>query len=188
MKKKYLSIGDFKRNAFIVAAAACMGLTSCDSNTKTNTNTNDDWGTGEAVATPDGLITELTEEAPDQWKITDERTTAPGQSMAILKYSDGRIDTLQGLALENRMRDVASNESTYRSGGGFGLGSVLWWSGLGFMAGRMTAPRPAFYANPGVMQRTDAWRQNVQTTRQRSAAPASGRSGYFNGRSSGAGS
>lgn len=183
MKKKYLTIGDFKRNAFIVAAAACMGLTGCD----TNTNSNNDWGTGEEVAVPEGLVTELTEEAPDQWKITDERTTAPGQSMAILKYSDGRVDTLQGLALENRMRDVASNESTYRAGG-FGLGSVLWWSGLGFMAGRMTAPRPAYYANPGVMQRTDSWRQNVQTYRQRSAAPSTGRSGYFNGRSSGSGS
>lgn len=183
MKKRYLTIGDFKRNAFIVAAAACMGLTSCD----TNTSRNNDWGTGEEVAVPDGLVTELTEEAPDQWKITDEKTTTPGQSMAILKYSDGRVDTLQGLALENRMRDVASNESTYRQGG-FGLGSVLWWSGLGFMAGRMMAPRPAYYANPGVMQRTDAWRQNVQTYRQRATAPSSGRSGFFNGRSSGSGS
>jgi hypothetical protein len=181
MKKRYLTIGDFKRNAFIVAAAACMGLTSCD-----NRNQQNEWNTGDEVAVPDGIITELTEEAPDQWKITDERTAAPGNSMAILKYNDGRIDTLQGLALENKIQELSKNESAYRHGG-FGLGSVLWWSGMGFMAGRMTAPNPAYYANPGVMNNTAAWRQNVQTYRQQTTAPRSGRSGFFRGRSGGAG-
>ena len=182
MKKRYLTIGDLKRNAFIVAAAACMGLTSCESNTRPN----DGSSAGAEVPSPDGIITEITEEAPDQWKITDERTTAPGQSMAILKYQDGRVDTLQGLALENRMRDIASNQQQYNQGG-FGLGSVLWWSGMGFMAGRMMSPNPAYYANQNVMQRTQAWRQYVQTYRQQSTAPRTGRSGYFRGRSSGAG-
>ncbi|MCC9166904.1 hypothetical protein [Pontibacter harenae] len=182
MKKKYLTIGDFKRNAFIMAAAACMGLTGCDNTTRTN----NDWNSDEEVAVPDGIITEMTEEAPDEWKITDERTTAPGQSMAILKYNDGRIDTLQGLELQNRMQDVANNQSRYNQGG-YGLGSVLWWSGLGFMAGRMSGPRAAYYANPNLINRNQAWRQNVQTYRQRSAAPSSGRSGFFRGRSGGAG-
>ncbi|MHC2992144.1 hypothetical protein OB13_11305 [Pontibacter sp. HJ8] len=182
MKKRYLTIGDFKRNAFIVAAATCMGLTGCESNTRTNEVTN----AGAEVPTPDGIITELTEEAPDQWKITDERTTVPGQSMAILKYSDGRVDTLQGLALENQMKGVAANQQQYNQGG-FGLGSVLWWSGMGYMAGRMMSPRPAYYANPGVMNNTAAWRQNVQTYRQQSTAPRTSRSGYFRGRSGGAG-
>ena len=181
MKKRYLTIGNFKRNAFIVAAAACMGLTSCDSGSNNN-----EWNAGEEVAVPDGIVTELTEEAPDQWKITDERTTAPGQSMAILKYSDGRIDTLQGLALENQMKELANNQGTYQQGG-FGLGSVLWWSGMGYMAGRMMAPRAGYYANPGIMNNTQAWRQNVQTYRQQTTAPRSGRSGFFRGRTSGAG-
>jgi hypothetical protein len=181
MKKRYLTIGDFKRNAFIIAAAACMGLTSCD-----NRNQQNEWNAGDEVAQPDGIITELTEEAPDQWKITDERTAAHGSSMAILKYNDGRIDTLQGLALENKIQELAKNESAYRQGG-FGLGSVLWWSGMGFMAGRMMSPNPAYYANPGVMNNTAAWRQNVQTYRQQTTAPRSGRSGFFRGRSGGAG-
>lgn len=179
MKKRYLTIGNLKRNAFIVAAAACMGLTtSCDNNSTS--------GNTEEVAVPDGMITELTEEGPDEWKITDERTTVPGQSMAVLKYSDGRVDTLKGLELENRMKDVAANQSTYQQGG-FGLGSVLWWSGMGYMAGRMMAPRAGYYANPGVMQRTQAWGQNVQSYRQRATAPSSGKSGFFRGRSSGFG-
>jgi hypothetical protein len=181
MKKKYLTIGEFKRNAFIVAAAACMGLSSCDTGTNTN-----EWNSGEEVKVPDGIVTVLTEEAPDQWKITDEYTTTPGQNMAILKYNDGRTDTLQGLALENRMKDIANNEARYQQGG-FGLGSVLWWSGMGFMAGRMMSPRPAYYANPGLMNNTQAWRQNVQTYRQQTTAPRSGRSGFFKGRSGGAG-
>ncbi len=179
MKKRYLRIGDFKRNAFIVAAAACMGLSSCGSNNETGATTT-------ATAPADGIITELTEEAPDQWKITDERTTTPDGSMAVLKYNDGRIDTLQGLALENKIKDLATNQSTYQQGG-FGLGSVLWWSGMGYMAGRMLSPRASYYSNPGVMNNTAAWRQNVQTTRQQSTAPRSGRSGFFKGRSSGGG-
>ncbi|GAB3526606.1 hypothetical protein GCM10027443_01950 [Pontibacter brevis] len=181
MKKRYLSIGDFKRNAFIVAAAACMGLSSCSNNSN-----QDEWNADSEVAVPDGIVTELTEEAPDQWKITDERTTAPGQSMAILKHNDGRVDTLQGLELENQMKAIAENQQTYQQGG-FGLGSVLWWSGMGFMAGRMMAPRPAYYANPNLINRTDSWRQNVQSYRQRTTAPTSGRSGFFRGRSGGAG-
>ncbi|MBJ6116677.1 hypothetical protein JAO76_00630 [Pontibacter sp. BT310] len=181
MKKRYLRIGDLKRNAFIVAAATCMGLTSCGPD-----NNNNNTGANEEVKVPDGIITELTEEAPDQWKITDERTTVPGASMAILKYQDGRVDTLKGLELENQMKNVAANQNTYQQGG-FGLGSVLWWSGMGYMAGRMMSPRPGYYANPGVMNNTAAWRQNVQTYRQQSTAPRSGRSGYFRGRSSGSG-
>ncbi|PRY12677.1 hypothetical protein CLV24_10748 [Pontibacter ummariensis] len=181
MKKRYLSIGDFKRNAFIVAAAACMGLTACDSGSR-----QDEWNADSEVAVPDGIITEVTEQAPDEWKITDERTTVPGQSMAILKYNDGRVDTLRGVALQNRLQELSGNQETYRHGG-FGLGSVLWWSGLGFMAGRMSSPQPAYYANPNLINRTDAWRQNVQTYRQRATAPGSGRSGFFRGRSGGAG-
>lgn len=181
MKKRYLSIGDFKRNAFIVAAAACMGLTSCS-----NSSNQDEWNADSEVAVPDGIVTELTEEASDQWKITDERTTAPGQSMAILKYNDGRVDTLQGLELESQMKAIANNQQTYQQGG-FGLGSVLWWSGMGYMAGRMMSPRPAYYANPNLINRTDSWRQNVQNYRQRTTAPTSGRSGFFRGRSGGAG-
>lgn len=182
MKKRYLTIGDFKRNAFIVAAAATMGLTSCDNNTQQT----DERTAGTEVPAPDGVITELTEEAPDEWKITDERTTAPGHSMAILKYNDGRVDTLQGLALENQMRDLANNQQQLNQGG-FGLSNVLWWSAMGYMAGRMMSPRPAYYANPGVMNNTAAWRQNVQTYRQQATAPRTGQSGYFRGRSSGAG-
>ncbi|MCJ8164880.1 hypothetical protein MKJ04_08490 [Pontibacter sp. E15-1] len=181
MKKRYLTIGDFKRNAFIVAAAACMGLTSCSSNPDQN-----EWNAESEMATTDGIITEMTEQGPDQWKITDERTTAPGKSMAILKYNDGRIDTLQGLELQNRLQDMSRNEGSYRQGG-YGMSSVLWWSALGYMAGRNTGPRAGYYANPNLINRTDTWRQNVQTSRQRATAPGSGRSGFFRGRSGGAG-
>ncbi|PTX21083.1 hypothetical protein C8N40_10252 [Pontibacter mucosus] len=182
MKKKYLTIGDLKRNAFIVAAAACMGLTSCGPNTQ-----NEEWKTGDEVKVPDGIITELTEEAPDQWKITDERTTAPGKSMAILKYNDGRVDTLQGLELESQLKALADNQQVYQQGGGFGMGNVLWWSALGYMAGRTMGPQAGYYANPGVMNNTAAWRQDVQTYRQQSTAPRTGRSGYFRGSGTGTG-
>lgn len=181
MKKRYLTIGDFKRNAFIVAAAACMGLTGCESNSR-----QDEWNADSEVPVPDGVVTEMTEEASGQWKITDERTTAPGNSMAILKYNDGRVDTLQGLELENQLQNLAANQERYQQGG-FGMGNVLWWSALGYMAGRNMSPRPGYYANPNIMNNTNAWRQDVQTYRQRTTAPRSGRSGFFRGRSGGAG-
>ena len=99
MKKRYLTIGDFKRNAFIVAAAATLGLTSCESNTKNE----GEWNAGTEAAAPDGIITEVTEQEPDQWIITDERTTAPGQNMAILQRGNDRPE-LCGAILEQCCR------------------------------------------------------------------------------------
>jgi hypothetical protein len=44
--------------------------------------------------------------------------------------------------------------------------NVLMWSGIGYMAGRYMTPNPAYYANPGVMQQTQAWRSTVADERR----------------------
>jgi hypothetical protein len=72
--------------------------------------------------------------------------------------------------------------------------NVLMWSGLGYMAGRMMAPSPRYYANPSVMQRGNALRSTIDQQRSRGgtygggtyrrSAP-SGRSGIMSGRRGG---
>lgn len=196
MKRTYLSVGDFKRNVLIVAAAGCLGLTACEpgSRNQEQANAQNEWSGGETPAQfSQGIVTELTEVEPNNWKITDERPAAAGEVAAVLRHHDGRVDTLQGLALEQRMQEYAAANPTnvHRTG----MMDVLMWSGIGYMAGRMMSPNPRYYANPGTMQQTSAWRNQVAADRSRGAtmgrgtvrstAPASGRSGTFSNRSSG---
>ncbi|QHL87055.1 hypothetical protein GU926_06230 [Nibribacter ruber] len=208
MKKRYFKVGDFSRNMLLVSAAACLGLTtvSCSDN-RSAQETSTEWNAGEEAvpAYSQGVVTELTEVGPDNWKITDEQPAAAGQVMAILKHQDGKIDTLQGPELETRMKEYA--QVNPQNGSGFSMMNVLMWSSIGYMAGRMLSPNPRYYANPNTIQRNDAWRQQTtqersrgaqafkstsgpystrpSTTTTRSTRPSSSRSGWFGGRSSG---
>ncbi|GAA4302332.1 hypothetical protein [Nibribacter koreensis] len=206
MKKRYFKIGDLSRNMLLVSAAACLGLTtvSCSDN-RSAQETSTEWNSGqEAASYTQGVITEMTEVGPDNWKITDERPAGAGQVMAILKHQDGKVDTLQGLELEDRMKEYA--QVNPQNGSGFSMMNVLMWSSIGYMAGRMMSPNPRYYANPNTIQRNDAWRQQTAaersrgaqafkgtagpysrptTTTTRSTRPSSSRSGWFGGRSSG---
>jgi hypothetical protein len=187
MKKRYLSIGDWKRNVLIVATASCLGMTACNNN---QPDTGADWSSSEAGS--QGVITELTEVSPDNWKITDERPAGPGQVAAIIRHYDGKVDTLQGEALRRQMNDYAQVNPAGTHGSG--LMNVLMWSGLGYMAGRMMSPSPRYYANPSVMQRGNALRSTIDQQRSRGgtygggtyrrSAP-SGRSGIMSGRRGG---
>jgi hypothetical protein len=194
MKRRYLTIGDFKRNVLIVTAAACLGLSACEpGNRYQEAGASQNEWSGGSQQFSQGIVTEMTEVSPDNWKITDERPAPAGQVAAVLRYHDGRVDTLQGLELDRRMQDYAAQHPTnvHRSG----MMDVMMWSGIGFMAGRMMSPSPQYYANPQTMQRTSAWRNQVQQERvagsatnrgtYRNNAPASGRTGAFSNRGSG---
>ena len=185
----------------ILAAATSLGVAGCNSpsNNNSGNDTSSDWSTG-----PDnlsqGVITEMTETSPNNWKITDERPAGAGQVAAILKHYDGKIDTLTGEPLQRAMNQYASVNPTNTNG--FGMMDVLMWSGIGYMAGRMMSPNPAYYANSSILNRTSGWRNNIYQERTRNGgrggfygggayrsrtatqAPQ-GRSGYFSGRSSG---
>ncbi|PSR54536.1 hypothetical protein AHMF7605_13955 [Adhaeribacter arboris] len=201
MKKRYHIIGDLKRNVLILAAASSLGLASCNSssNNTAEDTASSDWSTG-ASNLSQGVITEMTETSPNNWKVTDERPAGAGQVAAILKHYDGKIDTLTGEPLQRAMNEYASvhPNNTNR----FGMMDVLMWSGIGYMAGRMLSPNPAYYANSSIFNRTSGWRNSVYQQRQQSGgrggyygsgafrsrsvtqAPQ-GRSGYFSGRRSG---
>ncbi|MBC3538626.1 hypothetical protein ACFSC6_19465 [Rufibacter sediminis] len=178
MKKRYFLIGDFSRNVLLVSAAACLGLASCSDNRSTQNEASTEWNAGEAAPKySQGVITEMTEMSPDNWKITDERPAEAGQVMAILKHHDGKVDTLQGLELERRMQEYT--QANPHNGSGFSMMNVLMWSGIGYMAGRMLSPNRAYYANPNTIQRNEAWRQQTTAERARGAQAFRGTTGTY---------
>jgi hypothetical protein len=166
MKKHFHPLGDWRRNVLLLAAASSLGLTlpACSSN-ESSTDENGaeaSWG-GETYS--QGVITEMTEVQPGEWKITAERPAGKEEVAAILHHADGKTDTLQGQALQRQMQDYSRQNPENRVQGN-GMMNVLMWSGIGFMAGRYMTPNAGYYANPGVMQQNQNWRNNVATERQ----------------------
>ncbi|KAA3437499.1 hypothetical protein [Rufibacter hautae] len=178
MKKRYFLIGDFSRNVLLVSAAACLGLSSCSDNRSAQNEASTEWNADEAAPKySQGVITEMTEVSPDNWRITDERPAGPGQVMAILKHNNGQVDTLKGLELERQMQQYTQANPV--NGSGFSMMNVLMWSSIGYMAGRMMNPNPAYYSNPATMRRNDAWRQQTYAERSRGAQAFRGTTGTY---------
>ncbi|UYZ58494.1 hypothetical protein [Hymenobacter latericus] len=183
MNKTFYRLGDWRRNLLLVAAATSLGLSvlpACTSNnSRPETEATGDWS-GETFS--QGVITEMTEVQPGQWKITAERPAGKEEVAAILRHFDGKVDTLQGQALQRQMQDYARQYPENRVAG-TGLMDVLMWSGIGYMAGRFLTPNPGFYANPGLMQQNYGWRQNIARERENEGRGFYGR-GFYGGRSS----
>ena len=166
MKKHFHSLGDWRRNVLLMTAASSLGLTlpACSSNENSTDGQGAEasWG-GETYS--QGVITEMTEVKAGEWKITAERPAGKEEVAAILHHADGKIDTLQGQALQRQMQDYGRQNPENRVQGN-GLMNVLMWSGIGFMAGRFMTPNPGYYANPGLLQQNQGWRANVANERQ----------------------
>ena len=175
MKKHFHTLGDWRRNVLLVAAASSLGLAlpACSSNDTVESRRDQagsdqgngaegGWG-GETYS--QGVITEMTEVKKDEWKITAERPAGKEQVAAVLHHLDGKTDTLQGQALQRQMQEYSRANPENRAQGS-GMMNVLMWSGIGFMAGRFLMPNAGYYANPGVMQRNQGWRNNVTTERR----------------------
>ena len=183
MKKHFYSLGDWRRNVLLLAAASSLGLAlpACSG----NENGTDDngaeasWG-GETYS--QGVITEMTEVKPGEWKITAERPAGKEEVAAVLHHLDGKVDTLQGQALQRQMQDYGRQNPENRVQGN-GMMNVLMWSGIGFMAGRYLTPNPGYYANPSVMQQNQGWRANVDRERHEQGRGFFGR-GFGGGRTS----
>ncbi len=190
MKKHFYALGDWRRNVLLLAAAGSLGLTlpACsdeesrnENTTRTNQNNGADgsWG-GKTYS--QGVITEMIEVKPGEWKITAERPAGKEKVAAVLHHFDGKVDTLQGQALQRQMQDY-SRQNPENHAQGSGLMNVLMWSGIGFMAGRYMTPNAGYYANPGVMQRNQDWRSNLTRERQTEGRGFYG-SGFSGGRTS----
>lgn len=164
MHKPYFPLGDWRRNVLLVAAAASLGLglPACSSGTESDSTANGEWSDGDSYS--EGVVTEMTEVKPGEWKITAEKPAGKEEVAAILKHFDGKVDTLQGQALQQQMQNY-SRQNPENHVGRTGMMDVLMWSGIGYMAGRFLTPQPAYYANPGVVQQNTGWRGRVAQER-----------------------
>ena len=180
MKKHFHSLGDWRRNVLLVAAASSLGLglPACPGNESSNAENGAEASWGGKTYTQ-GVITEMTEVKAGEWKITAERPAGKEEVAAILHHLDGKTDTLQGQALQRQMQDY-SRQNPENHAQSSGMMNVLMWSGIGFMAGRFMTPNAGYYANPGVMQGNQGWRNNVANERQNQGRGFFGRG--FNGR------
>ncbi|KAA9331317.1 hypothetical protein F0P96_13780 [Hymenobacter busanensis] len=182
MKKNFYPLGSWRRNLLLVAAAASLGLAvlpACSSDNRTDTEEAGDWS-GETYS--QGVITEMTEVQPNDWKITAERPAGKEEVAAILHHFDGKTDTLQGQALQRQMQDYSRQHPENRVGHS-GMMDVLMWSGIGYMAGRFLTPNPSYYANPGLLAGNQGWRQNIAHERETQGRGFFGR-GFVGSRSS----
>ena len=168
MNRSFYRLGDWRRNLFLLTAAASLGLSvlpACSSSNDSDPDAEEaSWDNATTDSYSQGVITELTETQPGQWKITAERPAGKEEVAAILRHSDGQVDTLQGPALQQQMQDYTRRYPENRVGR-TGMMDVLMWSGIGYMAGRWLTPNPGYYASPGVYQQNNGWRQTIAQER-----------------------
>ncbi|GAB3226448.1 hypothetical protein GCM10027346_08730 [Hymenobacter seoulensis] len=168
MNKPYYQLSDWRRNVLLVAAATSLGLMlpACSGNSSEadRTAAEGDWGSGDSYS--EGVITEMTEVKPGEWKITAERPAGKEEVAAIMHHFDGKVDTLQGQALQKQMQDYSRVNPENRAGG-TGMMDILMWGGIGYMAGRFLTPNVGAYANPGIIQQNNGWRGRVANERDR---------------------
>ncbi|WP_426489776.1 hypothetical protein [Hymenobacter sp. 102] len=186
MKRPFYRLGDWRRNLFLLTAAASLGLgalPACSSNDSRPDAADSSWDNATADSYSQGVITEMTETQPGQWKITAERPAGKEEVAAILRHFDGKVDTLQGQALQQQMQDYTRRNPENRVGG-TSMMDVLMWSGIGYMAGRWLTPNTGYYASPGIFQRNNGWRQTIARERDNEGRGFFGR-GFSGSRSSG---
>ncbi|SHL05539.1 hypothetical protein [Hymenobacter psychrotolerans] len=167
MNKPYYRFGDWRRNVLLVAAAASLGvaLPACSGgSSEPETTAAGEWSSGNAGSYSEGVITEMTEVQPGEWKITAERPAGKEEVAAVLKHFDGKVDTLQGQALQRQMQDY-TRANPENHAGRTGMMDVLMWGGIGYMAGRFLTPNVGAYANPGIVQQNNGWRGRVAQER-----------------------
>ena len=189
MNRPFYRLGDWRRNLFLLTAAASLGLAVLPACSSDNSRpdvvdaTDASWDNAATDSYSQGVITEMTETQPGQWKITAERPAGKEEVAAILRHADGRVDTLQGQALQQQMQNYTRQNPENRVGRS-GMMDVLMYSGIGYMAGRWMTPNPGAYASPGVMQQNNGWRQTIARERENEGRGFFGR-GFVGNRNGG---
>lgn len=171
-------------------------LQSCGSSEREQNQTEQAEGT-----TPtQGVRMHITETSPGQFKITDEVAVPFDKSGAIVRYADGHSDTLSTQSAQALIDREVVNNPSYNAGG-FGLGNMLLYGGMGYMLGSMMnnnryaqyrnqpgVDRSRFYANPGAYNSSQQVTRAIGNSRTvRTSRPSGGRSGYFSRSRSGSG-
>ena len=150
--------------------------------------------------------TYITELKPGEYKITDEvPVSSEAEAGAIVRYYDGRRDTLTVAEARNLVRTDSTTRDYYRNPNHYhthyhrsSLSNALLWGGMGYMLGRNNNTQyynearerqysSGAYANASVYQRSSGIHESYHSHRKSVASrPSSSRSGFFSrSRSSG---
>lgn len=147
--------------------------------------------------------TYITEMKPGEFKITDEIPVSNAKEAgAIVRYLDGRRDTLTVAQAQNLVKTDSTTRDYYNNPNHYhshyhrsSLSNALLWGGLGYMMGRNNSSAfyneqrergysSGVYANSSVYQRSSSLHESYHTHRKSIASrPSSGRSGFFSSRS-----
>jgi hypothetical protein len=144
--------------------------------------------------------TYITELKPGEFKITDEiPVNSDAEAGAIVRYFDGRRDTLTVAQAQNLVKTDSTTKSYYNNPNHYhthhhhssSLSNALLWGGLGYMMARNNSSgfyneqrergySSGVYANAAVYQRSSSIHDSYHTHRKSVASrPSSGRSGFF---------
>ncbi|MFK8057260.1 MAG: hypothetical protein AB8F78_14145 [Saprospiraceae bacterium] len=172
-----MKISTWKRVPEAAIISAALFLASCGSNVERVP----------VVAFTEGVVTEVEEVAPNDWRIADERVVADSNASRVISRAlDGSIDTFSLAEVQNTAAPVGTQDSTsqrrYRHRSGFS--TILLYGLIGNRMGaynRGITPNARAYKNQGTYNRV----QNSAGTRLNSSGrsrtisrPSSGRSGF----------
>jgi hypothetical protein len=150
--------------------------------------------------------TYITEVKPNEFKITDEiAVNSASEAGAIVRYFDGRRDTLTVAQAQNLVKTDSTTRDYYNNPNHYhshhhrsSLSNALLWGGMGYMLGRNNSPQyynesrerqysSGVYANSSVYARSSSIHDGYHSHRKSVASrPSSSRSGFFSrSRSSG---
>ncbi len=187
--------------AAVVSLSGVLWLTSCGQ----------EYVTEEKVTLTKGLITEVEEVGPDEYKIINETAIDDTSASQVIAHQlSGKIDTFSMAEVRQAQqgRDTSANGASTggswdenSSGSGtsgtthhyhhypsHGLSNVLWHTMMGYYIGRaFSAPTsPGFYRDQSTYSRSaSTTRQVLNQTAVRTTVrkPVSGSSGFGSGRS-----
>jgi hypothetical protein len=129
-----------------------------------------------------GVITEVEEVSPNQFKITDEQVvTEKDSSKVIAHYLDGEVDTM---SIEE-VKVIEESDQRRR-----GLSPILYGGFIGYYMGRSSrvAPSPSVYKDQSTYNRVNSTtgstlNKTASRSRVRSTRPSGSSSGYGKSRS-----
>jgi hypothetical protein len=171
-----------KQGGLYVAVAAILAThTSCG-----NSNGQGQWEEVTTYEVTKGLKTTLEEVEPGKYEVVDEQIVeGVDASRVFIKKLDGSIDSLslsEARSMVGAADTVQHTTTRHHYHGGYGMGSVLYWSSFGHVMGRNfnVAPPYNVYRNGGVGIAQNVGSELKSTARTRTTLrPIQGRTGFF---------
>ncbi len=135
-----------------------------------------------------GVITTVEEVTKGDFAIADEKVVpTKEESRVIVKYLDGKIDTMNMSQAQTIANADPNNKSETSTSSNRGIGQAIWWGVMGYYMGRRTSTpiNQKAYKNQATYQRVNSTtnsqamssRKTVSTTRPKPSGSTSKTSG-----------